>query len=178
MVIPVKTRAEADIKVFLSYPVLLYFLTICHKFCQEIFICQETADNILYVSFDPRFVKSSTKVYQQHDWASPNTGCFTSRWLLLGATKLVPKKGKNNFFPKTCVHYFTVLIYLAIWRAAKLGVFTHFMFTNLPRCSQNIKSLIHTDPLLLFMSAWSQSWWHFFVLPPPKNYICITPCWM
>ena len=29
--------------------------------------------------------------------------------------------------------------------------------------------IIYTDPQLLFMSAWSQSWLHFFVLPlPPK----------
>ena len=41
------------------------------------------------------------------------------------------------------VHYFTVSIYLAIRRAAKLGIFTHFMFTNLPRCSQSMKSLIY-----------------------------------
>ena len=40
------------------------------------------------------------------------------------------------------VHYFTVSIYLAIRRAAKLGIFTHFMLTNLPRCSQSMKSLI------------------------------------
>ena len=79
MVKLVKTRAKADIKVFLYYPVLLDFLTICHQFCQEIFICQETTDNILYVSFDPRFFKSSTKIYQEHDWVGPNTGCFTSR---------------------------------------------------------------------------------------------------
>ena len=61
MVIPVKIRAKAGTKVFLSYLVLLDFLTICHKFCQEILICQETTDNILYISFDPRFFKSSTK---------------------------------------------------------------------------------------------------------------------
>ena len=79
MVIPVKTGAKADIKVFLSYPVLLDFLTICHKFYQEILICQETTGNILYVSFGPIFFKSSTKIYQEHDWASPNTGCFTHR---------------------------------------------------------------------------------------------------
>ena len=178
MVKPVKTRAKADIKVFLYYPVLLDFLTICHQFCQEIFICQETTDNILYVSFDPRFFKSSTKIYQEHDWVGPNTGCFTSRWLLLGSRKSAPTKLKNNFFLKAHAHYFTVLIYLATWRAAKLGVFTHFMFSDLSRCSQSINSLIYTDLQLLFMSAWSQPWSYFFVLPPPKNNICITPCWV
>ena len=40
-------------------------------------------------------------------------------------------------------HYFTIFIYLATWRAAKLGIFTHFMFTNLPQCSQSINSLIY-----------------------------------
>ena len=142
MAMPVKTRAKADIKVFLSYPVLLDFLTICHKFCQEILIWQETTDNILYVSFDPRFFKSSTKIYQEHDWVGPDTGCFTRRWSLLGARKSAPKKLKNNFFPKAHAHYFTVLIYLGTWRATKLGVFPHFIFTNLPRCSQSINSLI------------------------------------
>ena len=29
------------------------------------------------------------------------------------------------------------------WRAAKLSIFTHFMFTNLPRCNQNINSLVY-----------------------------------
>ena len=185
MVIPVKTRAKAGIKVFLSYPVLLDFLTICHKFCQEILICQETTDNILYVLFDPRFFNSLTKIYREHDWTGPNTGCFTRRWSLLGAKKSAPKRLKNIFFfqdnfylLKAHAHYFTVLIYLATWRAAKLGIFTHFMFTNLPRCSQSINSLIYTDPQLLFMSAWSQSWSHFFWLPPPKNNVCITPCWV
>ena len=26
-----------------------------------------------------------------------------------------------------------------------------------------------------FSSAWSQSWSHFFILPPPKIFFCITP---
>ena len=50
----------------------------------------------------------------------------------------------DKFYPsKAHVYYFTVLIYLATWRAAKLGIFTHFMFTNLPWCSQSINSLIY-----------------------------------
>ena len=79
MVIPVKTRAKASIKVFLSYPVLLDFFTICHKFCQEILICQETTENILCVSFDPRFFNSLTEIYQEHDWTGHNAGCFPRR---------------------------------------------------------------------------------------------------
>ena len=69
---------------------------------------------------------------------------------LLGARKSAPKILKNNFFfqdrfypSKAHAHYFTVLIYLTTWRAAKLGIFTHFMFTNLSRCSQSINSLIY-----------------------------------
>ena len=34
-------------------------------------------------------------------------------------------------------------ICLATSRAAKLGIFTHFMFTNLLRCSQSMNSLIY-----------------------------------
>ena len=78
----------------------------------------------------------------------PNTSCFLRWWPLLGTRKLAPKKSNNNFFPScilckgSChVHYFTVLIYLKTWRAAKLGILTHFMFTNLPRWSQRISSL-------------------------------------
>ena len=54
-----------------------------------------------------------------------------------------------NFFQdkfyslKVHAHYFTVLMYLATWRAPKLGIFTHFTFTNSPRCSQSINTLIY-----------------------------------
>ena len=80
---------------------------------------------------------------------SPNTDCFSRRWPLLGARKSAPKKLKNNsfqdkFYPlKARGHYFTVLIYVATWWAAKLGIFTHSAFANLPRCSQTINSLIY-----------------------------------
>ena len=59
------------------------------------------------------------------------------------------KKKKKPFFQdkfnslQAHAHYFTVLIYLATSRAAKLGTFTHFTFTNLPQCSQSINSLIY-----------------------------------
>ena len=35
------------------------------------------------------------------------------------------------------------VLYLATWRAAKLGIFTHFTFTNLRRCSQSISLQIY-----------------------------------
>ena len=34
--------------------------------------------------------------------------------------------------------YFTALIYLANFRADKLGIFIHFTFINLPLCSKTI----------------------------------------
>ena len=43
---------------------------------------------------------------------------------------------------KAHAHYFTALIHLATLRAVKLGIFTHFKFTNLSRCRQSINSLI------------------------------------
>ena len=49
--------------------------------------------------------------------------------------------------------YFTVLIYLATSRAARLGIFTHFRFVNIPHCRQSINSLLYvyyTDPQLFF----------------------------
>ena len=67
-----------------------------------------------------------------------------------GSDKIDTQKIKNNFFCqdkfyslKAHAHYFTVFIYLATWRAAKLGIFTHFTLTNLPRCSQSMNSLIY-----------------------------------
>ena len=84
--------------------------------------------------------------------SSPNRGCFPRQWLLLCARKSAPKKFKNNFFPRKVVffngscriyNYFTVLIYLATWKAAKLHIFIHFTFTNLAQCSQSINWLIY-----------------------------------
>ena len=97
----------------------------------------------------------------------PNTGCFSRRWPLLGVTKLASKNLKNDFFRdklyslKVHAHYFTVLIYLAVWRAAKLGIFTHF---NSPRCSQSIDSQIYVYSIqipscflwMLFKNAWEK----------------------
>ena len=46
-----------------------------------------------------------------------------------------------------CTLLYCFLIYLATWRAAKLGIFTHFTFTNLHQCSQSINSLIYVDSI-------------------------------
>ena len=61
---------------------------------------------------------------------------------IFSARKLVPKNYKTIFFQdkfyslKPHAHYFIVFLYLATWRAAKFGIFTHFTFTNLHRCSK------------------------------------------
>ena len=61
---------------------------------------------------------------------------------------------KNIFFQdkfyslKSHAYYFNVFRYLATWRADKLGIFTHFTFTKLPRCSQNTNLLILTHKTL------------------------------
>ena len=91
-------------------------------------------------------------------------------------TPSAPKKLKNNFFQdkfyslKAHAHYFTVLISLATWRAAKHNIFNHFMSINLPWCRQSINSLIRVShsggtgargvlpPILQFFSK----------IPPPK----------
>ena len=44
---------------------------------------------------------------------------------------------------KSHAHNFTILIYSATWRAAKLCIFTHFTFKNLSQYSQSINSLIY-----------------------------------
>ena len=137
---------------------------------------------LTYVVF-PKFKNLTSQNFwiTPYTLSGPSTGCFPRRWTLLSARKLVSKKLKNIFskmrYSHAHAHYFIVFIYLATWRAAKLGIFTHFFFKNLPWCSQSMNSLICilcTDPQLLFMSAWSQSLSHFFVLPPPKIILCIT----
>ena len=55
-----------------------------------------------------------------------------------GRDKIGAQKIKKTIFfqdkfysVKAHAHYFTVLIYLVTWRAAKLGIFTHFTSINL-----------------------------------------------
>ena len=111
---------------------------------------------------------------------------FSHQWLLLARENQHPKIiiifSLDKFYSlKAHANYFTILIYFAAWKAAKLGIFfIHFMFTNLPWCSQSINSLIYvyilyTDPWLLFMSAWSQSWSHFFILTLSKKIFLYYP---
>ena len=119
-------------------------------------------------------------------YADPNTGCFSHQWPLLGMRNVTPKKLKNNFSQdkfyslKAHAHYFTAFIYLATWKATKFGIFTYFMFINLPRCSQSMNSLIcvYSIQIPSIEFSWvldsSQSWSHFFVLPLPKAIFCIT----
>ena len=55
-----------------------------------------------------------------------------------GHEKIGAQKIKNNFFQnkfyslKAHGDYFTVFIYLATWRAANLGIFTHFRSQTYP----------------------------------------------
>ena len=97
-----------------------------------------------------------------------------------GCNKIGTQKIKKQFFfqdkfySKAHPGYFTVLIYLATWRAAKLGIFTHFRFVNISHCRQSINSLMYgyyTDPqLLLFRDHTSLYYRH------PKKYFCIILC--
>ena len=93
------------------------------------------------------------------------------------------QKIKKQFFSNVMLHslkvhayYFPVFIYLETWRGAKLGIFTHFTFKNLPWCSQSMNSLIYVYSMQ--NPSWSQTWSHFLVLPPPKKVFCITPWWV
>ena len=65
----------------------------------------------------------------------------------IGAQKIIKQFFffQNNFYSlKAHAYYFTVIIYLAPCRAAKLDIFTHFIFTNIGiRCGQSINSLIY-----------------------------------
>ena len=81
---------------------------------------------------------------------------------------------KNN---KAHAHYFTVFICLATWRAAKLGICTHFTSTNLPQCSQSVTSLMYvyyTDPHLfyqcLILVVITSSCYLYHPPTPQKNY--------
>ena len=94
-----------------------------------------------------------------------------------------PKYEKNLFFQdkfyplKSHAHYFTVLTYLSTSRAAKLSIFIHFMFTNLPWCSKSINSLIYVYTMQIpscFLWVLDQLWLHFSILPPPKK-ISVLP---
>ena len=88
--------------------------------------------------------------------SSPNTGCFSCQWLLLDTTSSSSKFYSDKFNSlKAHAHYFTVLIYLATWQAAKFGIFTYFMPKNLPWCC--INSLMYQSiNSLIFPCVWIQ----------------------
>ena len=108
-----------------------------------------------------------------------NTDCFSCQWPLLDVTKSAPKNLKaiffqDKFYSKAHPGYFTILIYLATWRAAERGVFTHFSFVNLPQCSQSINSLMYvyyTDPQLLFFHDHTSLYYRHL-----KKSFCIISC--
>ena len=117
-------------------------------------------------------------------FSGPNTGYFFMLVTTFGHKKISVQKLKTSFFQdkfyslKAHAHYFTVLIYLATWGAVNFGIFSHFMSTNLSQCSQSSNLLMYvyyTDSELLFMSAWSQLWLHFFVLLLPKKFSVLLP---
>ena len=63
---------------------------------------------------------------------------------------------QDKFFSlKAHAHYFTILIYLATWKAAKLGIFTHFTSINLPQCSKSIDSLMYLYYTDLHLFLWA-----------------------
>ena len=49
-------------------------------------------------------------------------------------------------------------------------------YPDVAKASTHNICMLYIDPLLLFMSAWSQSWSPFVILLPPTKYFCITPC--
>ena len=49
-------------------------------------------------------------------------------------------------------------------------------YPDVAKASTHNICTLYIDPLLLFISAWSQSWSHFVVLLPPTKNFCITPC--
>ena len=49
-------------------------------------------------------------------------------------------------------------------------------YPNVAKASTHNTCMLYIDPLLLFKSAWWQSWSHFVALLPPTKYFCITPC--
>ena len=74
-------------------------------------------------------------------------------------------------------HYFFVFLCLETWRGAKLCIFTHFTFTNLPWCSQSMNQMIYIYTLYsIQIPSWSERCDHtssyyrcpktFFILPP------------
>ena len=71
-------------------------------------------------------------------------------------------------------------IYLPTWRAGKLGIFTHFTFTNLLWCSKSMNSLIYVYSIQIpssFLGVLDHSRYHtssYYRRPLPKLPPAIT----
>ena len=104
-----------------------------------------------------------------------------------GCEKLAPKKFLKSLFQhklyslRTHAHLFTVLIYLANWELLNM-VFLLILRSQIISIKPNIQlsniCILYTDSQLLFMSVWSQSWLHFFILMPSKKNFCISPLFL
>ena len=101
-------------------------------------------------------------------------------WLLLGARRLAPKKlifFQDKFYSwKVHAHYFSVFIHLATWRAAKRGIFTHFMFTDLPRCIYIYIYSIQIPNCFLWVLDQSRDHTSSYYCRPKKN-LCYPLTW-
>ena len=64
------------------------------------------------------------RVAPKKEVGKPGVGPNTSWWPLLGATKLAPKKLKNNFFP----------IYIIFFKGSCTLLHFFYIFKNLKRC--------------------------------------------
>ena len=116
--------------------------------------------------------------------SSPNTGCLFLMSLTAFGWEKISTQKIRIFFPKfyslkAHAHYFTLFIYLPSWRAAKLDIFTHLTFTNLPRYSQNMNSWIYVYPIQIpscFLWVLDHSRYHTSsYYHHPKKFFCVTP---
>ena len=101
----------------------------------------------------------------------------------MGARKLASIKLKNNFFfPRKVLSFkgsFALLHCSHILNnlnMVSLLILCGQTYPNVAKASTHNTCTLYIDSLLLFMSAWSQSWSHFVVLLPATKYFCITPC--
>ena len=119
--------------------------------------------------------------------ARPNVGCFSHRWLLLGATKLAPKISflQHKFYSlKAHAHYFTFLIYFQqleeLLKLVFLLVLHPSTYLDVVKVSQltNVCILIQIPSCFLWALDHSIAhviaWLYFFIQVPPPPKICIT----
>ena len=99
------------------------------KISKQGYLLSSILDNILKFS-------GVTQIWEMKQWAK-----FHQTWWhhgpgnLLSWYGMTPKQFfcQDKFYSKVHPGYFTLLIYLATWRAPELGFFTHFRFVNLPK---------------------------------------------